>query len=161
MSTDRLEELGLPRRAFLKKAVAGTALIAPAIVSFGMDATAEGRKGSGLPAQSQPNQCLPNQCFPNQALYPGDPLWDILDTILVAVYESQHGLEPAVTTHIADKLASLAMQAAILTASDDPSGASEVWGGFIEKVEQSRRKLPEEVANELIKEARRAQQELA
>ncbi|HTV17107.1 MAG TPA: hypothetical protein VMG12_00510 [Polyangiaceae bacterium] len=39
MSTDRFEELGLPRRAFLKKA-GGAVLIAPAIVSFGMDVIA-------------------------------------------------------------------------------------------------------------------------
>jgi hypothetical protein len=160
MSTDRFEQLGLPRRAFLKKA-AGAALIAPAIVSFGMDAIAEGGTTSGLPAQSQPNQCLPNQCFPNQALCPGQALWDILDTILVAVYESQHGLKPAVSTHLADKLASLAMQAGILAASGDASGASETWSEFITRVEQSRRKLPEEVADELIREAQRAQRELA
>src|SRR5438552_929224 len=110
MSTDRLDELGLPRRAFLKKA-AGAALIAPAIVSFGMDVIAEGPNVSALPAQSQPNQCFPNQSFPNQALSPGTALWDILDTILVAVFESQHGLKPAVTTHTADTLASLAMHA--------------------------------------------------
>jgi hypothetical protein len=159
MSTDRFEELGLPRRAFLKKA-AGAALIAPAIVSFGMDVTAEGSSVSP-PTQSQPNQCFPNQSFPNQALYPGHALWDILDTILVAVFESQHGLTPAVTTHIADKLARLAMQAGILGASGDFSGASDAWSHFITRVEQLRRKLPHAVADDLIKEAHRAQQELA
>ncbi len=74
MSTDRFKELGLPRRAFLKKAE-GAALIAPAIVSFGMDVIAEGPSLAATPAQSQPNQCLPNQSYPNQALYPGHPLW--------------------------------------------------------------------------------------
>lgn len=160
MSTDRLEELGLPRRAFLKKA-AGATLIAPAIVSFGMDVIAEGPSVAAAPAQSQPNQCFPNQSYPNQALYPGHALWDILDTILVAVYESQHGLTPAVTTRTADKLASLAMQAGILAASGDSSGASETWSLFLARVELSRRKLPGEVADELVKEAQRAQQELA
>jgi hypothetical protein len=160
MSTDRLEEIGLPRRAFLKRA-AGAVFIAPAIVSFGMDAIAEAPSASGLPAQSQPNQCFPNQSFPNQALYPGHALWDILDTILVAVYQSQHGLKPAVTTSTADKLASLAMQAGIAAASGNPSRASETWSQFIVGVEQPRRELPHEVADELIKEAQRAQQELA
>jgi hypothetical protein len=158
MSTDRFEELGLPRRAFLKKA-AGAALIAPAIVSFGMDLVAEGPNVAA--AQSSPNQSCPNQSYPNQALYPGHALWDILDAILVAVSESQHGLTPAVTTGVADKLASLAMQAGILAAASDASAASETWSKFIAKVEQLHRKLPQEVAEELIKEARRAQQELA
>jgi hypothetical protein len=160
MSTDRFEELGLPRRAFLKKA-AGAALIAPAIASFGMDVIAEGSSAAAAPVQTQPNQCFPNQSYPNQALYPGHALWDVLDTILVAVYESQHGLTPAVTTHTADKLASLAMQAGIVAASGDSSGAFGIWSQFIAKVEAERRKLPAEVADELIKEAQRAQQELA
>jgi hypothetical protein len=124
-----------------------------------MDMLAEGP--SVAAAQSSPNQSYPNQSYPNQALYPGHALWDILDTILVAVYESQHGLTPAVTTSIADKLASLAMEAGILAASGDSSGASETWSKFIKKVEQSHRKLPQEVADELIREAQRAQQELA
>jgi hypothetical protein len=158
MSTDRFKELGLPRRAFLKKA-AGAALLTPAIVSFGMDMIAEGP--SIAAAQSSPNQSYPNQSYPNQALYPGHALWDILDAILVAVYESQHGLTPAVTTSVADKLASLAMEAGILAASGDSSGASETWSKFITKVGQWHRKLPQELADELIKEAQRAQQELA
>lgn len=160
MSTDRLDELGLPRRAFLKKA-AGAVLIAPAIVSFGMDVIAEGPNVSAFPAQSQPNQCFPNQSFPNQALIPGHPLFDILDTILIAVSQSQHGLKPALTTHTADKLASLAMQAGILAASGDAAGAFKTWSQFIARVEHSLRRLPPEVADEFIKEAQRAQQELA
>jgi hypothetical protein len=160
MSTDRFEELRLPRRAFLKRA-ATAALVTPAIVSFGMDVIAEGPSGAASAAQTYPNQCYPNQSYPNQALYPGHALWDVLDTLLVAVYESQHGLTPAVTTSIADKLASLAMQAGILAASGNSPGASEIWSRFITKVEQSRRKLPQEVAENLIKEAHRAQQELA
>src|ERR1700756_3391909 len=109
MSTDRLDELGIPRRAFLKGA-AGAALIVPAIVSFGMDVIAEGPNASSLAAQSQPNQCFPNQSFSNQsfsnqALFPGHPLWDILDTILFAVYESHHGLiKPVVPLETANKL---------------------------------------------------------
>jgi hypothetical protein len=158
MSTDRFEELGLPRRAFLKKA-AGAALIAPAIVSFGMDLVAEGP--SVAAAQSSPNQSCPNQTYPNQALYPGHALWAILEAILVAVNESQHGLTPPVTTSVADKLAALAMQAGILAASGDSSTASETWGKFIATVEKLHRKLPQQLSDELIKEARRAQQELA
>jgi hypothetical protein len=157
MSTDRLDELGIPRRAFLKRA-AGAALIAPAIVSFGMDVIAEGPSVSAAPVQSQPNQCLPNQSFANQALFPGHPLWDILDTILLAV-ASQPGGKPAISTRAADRLAALAMQAAILAASGDSARASVVWSQFIARVERGHR-LPPEIAAALIREAQRAQQEL-
>jgi hypothetical protein len=155
MSTDRLEELGVPRRAFLKKA-AGAALIAPAIVSFGMDVIAEGPNATALPGQSHPNQF-----FPNQALTPGHGLWDILDTLLLAVEQSQHGgLTPPLTIHNAEKFASMAMQAAILAASGDFPGSSNAWGAFISKVQRSARKLPLEVADKLVKEGQRAQQEI-
>ena len=46
------------RRAFLKKAL-GLAFVAPAVVSFTMDALFE-------PAQAAPNMTCPNQTFPNQ-----------------------------------------------------------------------------------------------
>lgn len=46
------------RRAFLKKAL-GLAFVAPAVVSFTMDALFE-------PAQAVPNMTCPNQTFPNQ-----------------------------------------------------------------------------------------------
>lgn len=54
MSDERLEELGLPRRAFLKKVVAG-AFVAPVVVSFGLDGIAE---AGPIPF---PNQTIPNQ----------------------------------------------------------------------------------------------------
>lgn len=53
MTDDRLTELGLTRRPFLKKMIAGT-FMAPVIVSFGLDGIAE----------AHPNS--PSQCFPNQ-----------------------------------------------------------------------------------------------
>jgi len=39
MSDERMEELGLPRRAFMKRAAAG--FIAPVIVSFGLEGVAD------------------------------------------------------------------------------------------------------------------------
>jgi hypothetical protein len=57
MSDARLNELGIPRRGFLKKA--GTvAFVAPVIVSFGMDGIAEAGGGAN------PNQTI---CYPNQS----------------------------------------------------------------------------------------------
>jgi hypothetical protein len=66
MSDERMEELGLPRRAFLTRAAAVFA--APVVVSFALDGVAEahGRPGQGHPNQMHPNQMHPNQMHPNQ-----------------------------------------------------------------------------------------------
>jgi hypothetical protein len=61
MSEQRLRELGIPRRGFLKRA--GTiAFVAPVVVSFGLDGIAEG--------QNSPRVLNPNQCYPNQVTCP-------------------------------------------------------------------------------------------
>jgi hypothetical protein len=54
MSDERMHELGLPRREFLKRA-AVSVFAAPLIVSFGLAGTAEAASA-----------CLPNQTFSNQ-----------------------------------------------------------------------------------------------
>src|SRR5262249_25368230 len=64
MSDERLDELSLPRRRFLKKAAA--ALAAPAVVSFFLDGVAEAHERHWLGNQTHPNQTEPNQCHPNQ-----------------------------------------------------------------------------------------------
>ena len=63
MSDERIEELGLPRRAFLKRAAAA-AFAAPVVVSFALDGVAEAHQS--VPNQTQPNQSCPNQSHPNQ-----------------------------------------------------------------------------------------------
>jgi hypothetical protein len=60
MSEDRFDELGIPRRGFLKK-TAAAAFVAPVVVSFGLDGIAEADTGSFS------NQTCGNQAFPNQA----------------------------------------------------------------------------------------------
>ncbi len=156
MSTERLEELGVPRRTFLKKATFA-ALGAPLIVSFGMDAIAE---GSPTPGQSHPNQCFPNQNYPNQ-FRPGSPLYDILNDILNAVFESTHyGLKPPLGFRVATAFCDLALQAALQEAGEEPLAAFKTWGLFISKVENPGGKLPEHLAENLIREARRAQENL-
>ena len=57
MSDERLEQLGLPRRSFLKKA-ALVAFVAPVIVSFGLDGLTE-------VASASPNCGYPNGGYPN------------------------------------------------------------------------------------------------
>lgn len=49
MAGDRLDELGIPRRSFLKKSV-GAVFVAPVVVSFALDGVAEART-SALPNQ--------------------------------------------------------------------------------------------------------------
>ncbi|HEV3054928.1 MAG TPA: hypothetical protein VGX45_09760, partial [Solirubrobacteraceae bacterium] len=61
MSEDRLRELGIPRRGFLKK-TATAAFVAPVVVSFGLDGIAEADTGSFS------NQSCPSQVFGNQLL---------------------------------------------------------------------------------------------
>jgi hypothetical protein len=63
MSEDRLRELGIPRRGFLKK-TATAAFVAPVVVSFGLDGIAEADTGS-FSNQFCPNQVVGNQLLPN------------------------------------------------------------------------------------------------
>jgi hypothetical protein len=53
MTQERLNELGIPRRSFLKKS--GAVFVAPVVVSFALDGVAEAQ------ASSMPNQSFPNQ----------------------------------------------------------------------------------------------------
>jgi hypothetical protein len=153
MSTERLEELGVPRRTFLKKATFA-ALGAPLIVSFGLDAIAE---GSTSVVQTKANQCFPNQTFPNQ-LHPGVPLYNILNAILNAVYESVNfGRTPPLGFRVATAFSDLALQASLEEAADEYLTAYKTWALFISKVENPGGKLPSGLAQELIEEARRAQ----
>jgi hypothetical protein len=64
MSDERMEELGLRRRAFMKRA--GAVFLAPVIVSFGLDGVAEAHLRHFHPNQMYPNQACPNMHHPNQ-----------------------------------------------------------------------------------------------
>jgi hypothetical protein len=58
MSDERLRELGIRRRTFLKRAAAA-GFIAPVVVSFTLDGVAEAG------TQSASNQCRPQQLYRN------------------------------------------------------------------------------------------------
>jgi hypothetical protein len=75
MSDEQLEALGLPRRAFLKKA-AVSVFVAPVVVSFGLDGIAE----------ASPTQCAPNQTFSNQFF---------MLSRIITVAESNGAIKPA------------------------------------------------------------------
>jgi hypothetical protein len=70
MSDERIEELGLPRRTFLKRAAAVFA--APVVASFALDGIAEAHQREEQPRQTFANQTAreeqeePNQTFANQ-----------------------------------------------------------------------------------------------
>jgi anaerobic selenocysteine-containing dehydrogenase len=67
MSDERIEELGLPRRGFLKKAAAA-AFAAPVIASFGLDGIAEARTGShGFSNMTYANMTYANMTCANMA----------------------------------------------------------------------------------------------
>jgi hypothetical protein len=61
MSDDRIQELGLKRRAFMKKAAAAV-FAAPVVVSFALDGVAEAHD---RPGDRNPIHCLPNSTMPN------------------------------------------------------------------------------------------------
>jgi len=150
MSTERLEELGVPRRAFLMKGAA--ALAAPLIVSFGIDAIAEGTAYGG---QSKPNQCFPNQAFANQLLFYGSPL----DRILSQLFEGLAGKVTGMGIREMNPVAALAVEACVYEAGGEPLEAYALWGQFIALV-KSLKHLPPQIAESLIAEGERAQQEL-
>jgi hypothetical protein len=161
MSSERLDELGVPRRAFLKKAGAA-ALAAPLIVSFGMDAVAEGstRARAAYANQTHPTACYPNQIYANQVVEPGEPLNEILKLLLLSVFESSRGyVKPALGYQRASELASLATEAELIAADGKYVQSYNAWTQFIHEVETGA-KLPEGLASQLVGEAAEAQEAL-
>lgn len=149
MSTDRLDELGVPRRAFLKKAAAA-AIAAPVIVSFGMDAVAES-------APTKPKQCHPNQSIPNQIYQPSAAYNRILQAILLAASEFA---SPRLSFAEANSLAVMTIDAELMAVAGNLTQASQRWGLLIAHVKQSHTHISAELAEEIIGEAERAQSEL-
>lgn len=104
MSDERLQELGLPRREFLKRAAIG-AFTAPVIVSFGLAGTAEAAA-----------TCYPNQTFANQTHTLFVDLTNA--TYTVWQYEQVNGID-----HVfARQLRSRYLRVAETVLDDDPHG---------------------------------------
>lgn len=163
MSAERLDELGVPRRAFLRKAAAA-ALTAPLIVSFGMDAIAEASTTSKVPIQTVPNQCIANQSrldAGSNGLNEFAPQYQILRTILEAVEGSSYGsVKPPVQYRIANILGTLAWEALVLESSGECESAFKKWKEFIENVRSPGGKLPEGFGPYLIELAEEARDNL-
>ncbi len=123
MGNERLLELGIPRRGFLKKAaVAG--FVAPVVVSFGLDGVAEasarrpllpGLNNHAL-TQLYPNQCYPNQIFGNQSI-PGLGAEYLLS--LISVYLTEGMAIGDIPVGAGSPILENALQAALSLASQN------------------------------------------
>lgn len=114
MSDERLQELGIPRRRFLKR-TAAAAFVAPVVVSFGMDGVAEAHYHS-FPNQTFPNQTCPNQTFSNQSVAEND----LVEMIRAIVNDVQAGMLDFGRAH---DLAEKALDAALELAAGHQNGA--------------------------------------
>jgi hypothetical protein len=88
VSDERLEQLGIPRRAFLKKLAVG-AFVAPAVVTFGLDGIAETATAG------------PGVCFANQAAAESQVLAAIS---IVNSAQSSQLVKPAVAKNLINLL---------------------------------------------------------
>jgi hypothetical protein len=124
MSDDRLSELGIPRRRFLKN-TAAAAFVAPVVVSFGLDAIAEAHTGS------LPNQCLPNQSFPNQFSRAEHDLVDVIGIVITLVQNGKLGFGPA------HSMSEKALKAALQLANDHPKPACAKINALVNEIQRT------------------------
>ncbi len=142
MSDERFEELGIPRRRFLKRSAAA-AFVAPAVVSFALDGVAEGdtahRNGTFT------DQRCANQSFPNQA-YVEDSLVSVIRGALLGV--------PAcdISHAEAKKIGQLAYDAAWAAAVD----SSDMCGEIKELISEINKLNKPGLKSELLYYARQA-----
>jgi hypothetical protein len=122
MSEDRLRELGIPRRGFLKK-TAAAAFVAPVVVSFALDGVAE---ASPLTA---PNQSGPNQTCSNQASPIAER--DLVEIIFLMVNSLGCG---GLSYGKANSTSRLALNAALAVAEDSRSKCAKI-AALITKIE--------------------------
>ena len=122
MSDERLEQLGLPRRGFLKK-TAAIAFAAPAIVSFGLDGTAE----------ATPTICVANSTYyPNQSYEAEEYLIDVIGGAFTALRNGQ------TTIQAVNQVSQAALQAALDLAAGNSQAACQVISGLIGEIEMYR-----------------------
>lgn len=112
MSDERFEQLGIPRRRFLK-ASAAAAFAAPVVVSFGLDGMAEAH-GHG---HSMPNQSCPNMTNSYQHAVAEEDLVELIGLIVAGVRRGQIG------RGLGNSLCQKALQAALQLAGGQNRGA--------------------------------------
>ena len=130
MSDERLDELGLPRRMFLKRTAAAAAFIAPVIVSFGLDSTAEATPGFF------PNQCRPNQTIANQFVVEQE-LLVVIERVLQALQQDQ------IDFFRATFLCEQALFAALEIASGRLGGVCPTLSALVNELREESPALPE------------------
>lgn len=147
MSDERLRELGIQRRRFLK-GTAAAAFASPIVVSFALDGSADARGRFGIPnGQQCPNQAEPNQFYSNQYLEPERALVEI-------IYRSVYGLDTGqLTRGFANSLSHRALGLAVMAAS----GGANLCPGLASLVAQINQLPFSELKNELLSYAEEAQ----
>jgi len=101
MTEERMHELGIQRRPFLKRAIAG-AFAAPVVVSFGLDGIAEADSLT-IGNQTMGNQFCPNMAFGNQNAYQAERF---VDAALVNLnfYAATNQVSQGAANSLGDKL---------------------------------------------------------
>jgi hypothetical protein len=132
MSDERLQQLGIPRRRFLKN-TAAAAFVAPVVVSFGLDGIAEAH-GHSFPNQTFgnqtfPNQFCPNQAFANQSFAAEQDLLQLIGQIVNGVQSGALGFGEA------NSLAERALHAALQLAAGHVDGACAELDEIVRRID--------------------------
>jgi hypothetical protein len=134
MSDERLQQLGIPRRKFLKS-TAAAAFVAPVVVSFGLDGIAEAHPHSfpnqTFGNQTFPNQFCPNQAFANQSFAAEQDLVQLIGQIVSGVQSGALGFGEA------NSLAERALHAALQLAAGRVDGACAELDEIVRRIEAS------------------------
>lgn len=132
MSDERLQQLGIPRRKFLKS-TAAAAFVAPVVVSFGLDGIAEAHQhpfpNQTVGNQTFPNQFCPNQAFANQSFVAEQDLVQLISQIVDGVRSG------ALDFGEANSLAERALHAALQLAASRVDGACAELDEIVRRIE--------------------------
>jgi hypothetical protein len=128
VSDDRFEQLGIPRRKFLK-ASAAAAFAAPVVVSFGLDGVAEAHGDHGH-RHSMGNQSCPNMTFPNQIIAAEDDLVALIGALVMGV--QNHDIRFGLANSLSEK----ALHAALQLADGHDRGACAKIDSLISQLER-------------------------
>ncbi len=127
MSDERLQQLGIPRRRFLKR-TAAAAFVAPVVVSFGLDGVAEAH-GHHHPNMTCANMTMSNMTMGNQAAAEQD----LVSLIGQIVMDVQNG---TLDFGRANSLSEKALHAALQLASGHGNGACAKIDALVNEIQR-------------------------
>ncbi len=143
MSDERLHELGIPRRRFLK-GTAAAAFVSPLVVSFALDGSAEARPGMA-------NQACANMAITNQFL-------DLDSDLTQVIYWAIVGLRGCELNHgSASAIGHRALELAVAAAGSALNGPTNLCNGLSDLVAQIQRLPASGVRTQLLSNAQHAQ----